>query len=128
MKRSSLVLLTLLAVQAGTALAGNCPATPPTSRGTGQVPGIPVAGGTQYYFTDALVDGFDCFRRLSGWFPSYIHSTNSVNPKREVVDMAYAHNGTATFNNVVAPTSGPYTLAVRYAYATGLFGGVFNST
>jgi len=126
MRRSSLVVLILLSVQAGTALAGNCPATPPTSRGTGQVPGIPVAGGTQYYFTDALIDGFDCFRRLSGWFPSYIHSTNSVNPKQQVVDMAYAHEGTATFNDVVVPTSGPYTLAVRYAYSTGLFGGVLN--
>jgi len=126
MKKLWLILLALVSVQAGTAMAGNCPATPPTSRGTGQVPGIPIAGGTQYYFTDALIDGFDCFRRLSGWFPSYIHSTNSVNPKHEVVDMAYAHDGTATFNNVVVPTSGLYTLAVRYAYSTGLFGGVFN--
>jgi hypothetical protein len=126
MKKLWLIFLTLVSVQAGTAMAGNCPATPPTSRGTGQVPGIQVAGGTQYYFTDALIDGFDCFRRLSGWFPSYIHSTNSVNPKQQVVDMAYAHEGTATFNNVVVPTSGPYTLAVRYAYSTGLFGGVLN--
>jgi len=126
MKRSWLVLLVLSAAQAGAALAGNCPATPPTSRGTGQVPGTPVAGGMQYYFTDALLDGFDCFRRLSGWFPSYIHSTNSINPLHEVVDMAYAHEGTATFNNVVAAASGPYKLAVRYAFATGLFGGVLN--
>src|SRR5882724_2445598 len=126
MKKLWLIFLTLVSVQAGTAMAGNCPATPPTSRGTGQVPGIQVAGGTHYYFTDALIDGFDCFRRLSGWFPSYIHSTNSVNPKQQVVDMAYAHEGTATFNNVVVPTSGPYTLAVRYAYSTGLFGGVLN--
>jgi hypothetical protein len=126
MKKSWLLWVALVAAQAGTAMAGNCPATPPTSRGTGEVPGTPVAGGMQYYFTDALIDGFDCFRRLSGWFPSYIHSTNSVNPKHEVVDMAYAHDGTAAFNNVVVPTSGPYTLVVRYAYATGLFGGVFN--
>jgi hypothetical protein len=126
MKRPSLVLLILLAVQAGSAVAGNCPATPPTSKGTGMVPGIPVAGGTQYYFTDALIDGFDCFRRLSGWFPSYIHSSNSLNPKHNVVDMAYAHDGTATFNNVVVPAAGPYTLAFRYAYSTGLFGGVLN--
>ena len=126
MKKAWLILLAVVAAQAGTALAGNCPATPPTSRGTGQVAGIPVAGGMQYYFTDALIDGFDCFRRLSGWFPSYIHSSNALNPHHEVVDMAYAHDGTATFNDVVVPTSGPYTLAVRYAYATGLFGGVLN--
>ena len=126
MKKAWLILLAVVAAQAGTALAGNCPATPPTSRGTGQVAGIPVAGGMQYYFTDALIDGFDCFRRLSGWFPSYIHSSNAINPHHEVVDMAYAHDGSATFNNVVVPTSGPYTLAVRYAFSTGLFGGVLN--
>ena len=126
MKKSWLILLVLGAAQAGTALAGNCPATPPTSRGSGNVPGIAVDGAMRYYFTDALIDGFDCFRRLSGWFPSYIHSSNALNPNHEVVDMAYAHDGTATFNNVVVPTSGPYTLAIRYAYATGLFGGVLN--
>jgi len=126
MKKSRLILLALLAAQAGTALAGNCPATPPTSRGTGEVPGVAVAGGMRYYFTDALIDGFDCFRRLSGWFPSYIHSSSALNPKHEVVDMAYAQDGTATFNNVVIPTSGPYTLTVHYAFATGLYGGVLN--
>src|ERR1700730_9626099 len=126
MKRSLLLLLILFSAQAGTSMAGNCPAQPPASRGTGQAAGTPVAGGMQYYFTDSLIEGFDCFRRLSGWFPSYIHSSNSVNPQHQVVDMAYAHEGTATFNNVVVPTSGPYTLAIRYAYATGLFGGVLN--
>jgi hypothetical protein len=49
-----------------------------------------------------------------------------MNPQHQVVDMAYAHDGTATFNNVVVPTSGPYTLAIRYAFATGLFPGVLN--
>lgn len=126
MKKSRLILLALLAAQAGTALAGNCPATPPASRGTGAVAGVAVAGGMRYYFTDALIDGFDCFRRLSGWFPSYIHSSSALNPKHEVVDMAYAEDGTATFNNVVVPTSGPYTLTVHYAFATGLYGGVLN--
>jgi hypothetical protein len=126
MKQSWLILLALSAAQTGTALAGNCPATLPTSRGTGQVAGVPVAGGTRYYFTDALIDGFDCFRRLSGWFPSYIHSSSALNPQHEVVDMAYAQDGTATFNNVVVPTSGPYALTVHYAFATGLYGGVLN--
>jgi hypothetical protein len=126
MKKSWLILLPLMSAPVGTALAGNCPVQPPTSRGSGGVAGIPGAGGTEYYFTDAKIDGFDCFRRLSGWFPSYIHSTNSVNPQHEVVDMAYAHGATATFNNVVVPTSGPYTLTVRYAFAQGLFPGVLN--
>ena len=128
MKKSWLLLLFVLCVvQTATALAGNCPATPPTSRGSGEVAGVPVAGGgMRYYFTDALIDGFDCFRRLSGWFPSYIHSSNALNPKHEVVDLAYAQDGTATFNDVVVPTSGPYTLTVHYAFATGLYGGVLN--
>lgn len=126
MKQSWFILLPLLSAPVGTALAGNCPAQPPTSRGSGEVAGISGAGGTEYYFTDAKIDGFDCFRRLSGWFPSYIHSTNSVNPQHEVVDMAYARDATATFNNVVVPNSGPYTLTVRYAYAQGLFGGVLD--
>ena len=126
MKKSGLILLALLAAQTGTALAGNCPATPPTSRGTGLTAGVPVASGMRYYFADALIDGFDCFRRLSGWFPSYIHSSNALNPKHEVIDLAYAGDGSATFNNVVVPTAGPYTLTVHYAFATGLYGGVLN--
>ena len=126
MKQSWFILLPLISAPIGTALAGNCPAQPPTSRGSGEVAGISGAGGTEYYFTDAKIEGFDCFRKLSGWFPSYIHSTNSVNPQHEVVDMAYARDATATFNNVVVPNSGPYTLTVRYAYAQGLFGGVLD--
>ena len=127
MKKSWLILLAVLTAQTGTALAGNCPATLPTSRGTGEVAGVPVAGGAmRYYFTDSLIDGFDCFRRLSGWFPSYIHSSSALNPQHEVVDMAYAQDGSATFNNVSVPTSGPYTLTIHYAFATGLYGGVLN--
>src|SRR5262249_47652305 len=45
-------------------------------------------------------------------------------PNHQVVDMAYAAQATATFFNVVVPTSGNYTLTVRYAYASGLFPGV----
>src|SRR5882724_10687882 len=107
-----------------TAMAGPCPAVPPTSRVDGTIAGVPVAGGTQYYFKDALLAGFDCFEQLSAWFPSYFHSTNSINSAHEVVDMAYAVQGTATFFNVVVPASGNYTLTFRYAYASGLFPGV----
>lgn len=124
MRNSCLILLMLLSLGVGTTMAGTCPATPPTSRGDGMVAGMAVPGGTQYYFTDALIAGFDCFEQLSAWFPSYIHSTNSINPLHEVVDMAYAVQGTATFFNVVVPTSGKYTLTVRYAFASGLFPGV----
>jgi hypothetical protein len=124
MRNLCLILLMLLSLGAGTTKAGTCPPSPPASRGDGMVAGIAVPGGTQYYFTDALLAGFDCFEQLSAWFPSYIHSTNSVNPAHEVVDMAYAVEGTATFLNVVVPTSGNYTLTVRYAFASGLFPGV----
>lgn len=126
MKKSWLILLILWAARAGTSMAGTCPPGPPLSKGNGQVPGIPVAGGLQYYFTDALLSGFDCFQQLSGWFPSTIQSSSSVNPKHQVVDMAYAGGGTATFGNVVVPTSGLYIMTVRYAFSTGLFPGIEN--
>jgi hypothetical protein len=124
MRNLCLILLMLLSLGVGTAMAGPCPPGPPTSRGNGTVAGVAVPGGSQYYFTDALLAGFDCFEQLSAWFPSYIHSTNSINPAHEVVDMAYAVEGSATFSNVVVPTSGNYTLTVRYAFASGLFPGV----
>jgi fibronectin type 3 domain-containing protein len=40
--------------------------------------------------------------------------------------MAYATEGTMTFNNVVVPTSGLYTVDWRYAFQSGLFPGVNN--
>jgi hypothetical protein len=41
-----------------------------------------------------------------------------------VLDMAYTTKGTATFFDVVVPTSGNYRMLVRYAFAFGLFPGV----
>src|ERR1700761_6114141 len=124
MKKLYLVLLMLLSMGVGAALAGPCPAKFPTSRGDGTVAGVSVSGGTQYYFKDALLDGFDCFEQLSSWFPSYISSTNAINPASTTVDMAYTEEGTATFSNVVVPTTGNYVMTIRYAFATGLFPGV----
>lgn len=124
MKKTYLIILTLLSLDAGSTMAQTCPAGPPPSRGNGMVAGVAVPGGTQYYFTDALLAGFDCFEQLSAWFPSYIHSTNSINPAHEVVDMAYAQQGTATFFDVVVPAPANYTLTFRYAFASGLFPGV----
>src|SRR5258707_166943 len=105
MKNASLTLFFLLSVGISSTMAGTCPPGPPASRADGMVAGVPVAGGTQYYFKDALLAGFDCFEQLSAWFPSYIHSTNSINPAHEVVDMAYAAGATATFFDVVVPTA-----------------------
>src|ERR1700761_424884 len=124
MKKLYLVLLMLLSMGVGAALAGPCPAKFPTSRGDGTVAGVSVSGGTQYYFKDALLAGFDCFEELSSWFPSYITTSNSISPNHQVVDMAYAEEGSATFLNVVVPAAGPYTLTFRYAFASGLFPGV----
>src|SRR5258708_39244807 len=114
MKNTSLALASLFLLAVGSAMAQTCPPGPRASRADGMVAGVPVAGGTQYYFKDALLAGFDCFEQLSAWFPSYIHSTNSINPAHEVVDMAYAAGATATFFDVVVPTSGNYTLTFRY--------------
>jgi hypothetical protein len=126
MKNALLTLLFLSSLGAGAAAGavGPCPPGPPASRGDGMVTGVAVAGGTQYYFKDALLAGFDCFEQLGSWFPSYITSSNSISPNHQVVDMAYTEEGTATFLNVVVPASGNYTLTFRYAYATGLFPGV----
>src|SRR5258706_15486518 len=124
MKNAPLVLFSVLSFGVSTTMAGPCPAGPPASRVDGMVAGVPVAGGTQYYFKDALLAGFDCFEQLSSWFPSYITTSNSISPNHQVVDMAYAAEATATFLNVVVPTSGNYTLTFRYAYASGLFPGV----
>lgn len=124
MKNACFVWIVLF-LAVGTVFAGTCPPGPPTSRADGTVAGVAVTGGgTQYYFKDALLGGFDCFEQLSAWFPSYFHSSNSISPTKVVVDMAYATEGTATFLNVAAPSSGNYTLTVRYAYASGLFPGI----
>ena len=124
MKNAWCLLLILVCLGVGTAMAGTCPPGPPTSRGDGTVAGVAVTGGSQYYFKDALLANFDCFEQLSAWFPSYFSSSNSISPTHVVVDMAYAAQATATWFNVVVPTTGNYTLTVRYAYASGLFPGV----
>jgi hypothetical protein len=124
MKKAFCLLLMLLFPGVGTALAGTCPPGPPTSRGNGQVAGVAIPGGSRYYMKDSLIENFDCFEQLSAWFPSYFTSSNSISPNHLNVDMAYAAQATATFFNVVVPSSGNYTLGVRYAYASGLFPGI----
>jgi len=97
----------------------------PISPGNGMVAGIPQSGGALlFYCADALLGGFDFFEKLNGWFPSTHHTSYSVNPAHEVIDMAYATEGTMTFMNVVTPTAGTHTLTFRYAFASGLFPGI----
>jgi fibronectin type 3 domain-containing protein len=100
--------------------------TPPPAPSGGSVAGVASGNSELYYCKDALRGGFDWFQTLTGWFPSILGSSGSISPGQQVVDMAYATDGTLTFNNVVVPTSGLYTLDWRYAFQGGLFPGVNN--
>jgi hypothetical protein len=97
----------------------------PVSPGNGMVPGVALpGGGAVYYCKDALLSNFEWFDRLKGWFPSVLHTSHALTPTHQVVDMAYASSGTMTFKNVVVPSDGNYTITFRYAFASGLFGGI----
>jgi hypothetical protein len=100
--------------------------TPPPVGTGGNIAGVPAGNGEVYYAKDALLGGFDWFQTLTGWFPQVLGSGGSVSPGNRVVDMAYSTSGTMTFNNVVVPTSGLYTIDWRYAFQGGLFPGVNN--
>ncbi len=100
--------------------------TPPPVGTGGNVAGVPSGSGMVYYCKDALLGGFDWFQTLTGWFPQVLGSSAALSPGGRVVDMAYATNGSMTFNNVVVPTSGLYTVDWRYAFQGGLFPGVTN--
>ena len=100
--------------------------TPPPIGTGGDVAGTPSGNGKVYYCKDALLAGFDWFQTLQGWFPQVLGSSGSMSPGGRVVDMAYSTKGTMTFNNVVVPASGLYTIDFRYAFASGLFPGVTN--
>jgi fibronectin type 3 domain-containing protein len=92
----------------------------------GNLPGVASGNSLVFYCKDALLDGFEWFKTLSGWFPSTLGSSGSNSPGDRVVDMAYAEEGSMTFNNVVVPTAGLYTVGWRYAFQGGLFPGVNN--
>jgi len=100
--------------------------TPPPVGTGGDVPGVPRGNGMVYYAADALLDGFEWFQLLNGWFPQVLGSSGSISPGQLVADMAYSPRGTMTFNNVVVPTSGLYTVDWRYAFDSGAFPGVTN--
>jgi hypothetical protein len=98
--------------------------TPPPIGTGGTTPGAASGSSLVYYGKDALLGGFDWFPNLSGWFPSLLGSSGALTPGGQVVDMAYAAEGTMSFNDIVVPAAGLYTLDWRYAFAQGLFPGV----
>ncbi len=100
--------------------------TPPPIGTGGSTPGVASGNSEIYYAEDALLGGFDWFQTLTGWFPSALGSSGSASPGQQVIDMAYSTKGSLTFNDVVVPTSGLYTIEWRYAYQGGLFPGVNN--
>jgi fibronectin type 3 domain-containing protein len=100
--------------------------TPPPIGTGGNIAGVPSGSGEVYYGKDALLGGFDWFEDLTGWFPQVLSSSAALAPGGKVVDMAYSATGSMTFNDVVVPTSGLYTLDWRYAFQSGLFPGVNN--
>ncbi|HEX4830526.1 MAG TPA: discoidin domain-containing protein [Trebonia sp.] len=100
--------------------------TPPPVGTGGTTPGVASGSSMIYYGENALLGGFDWFQTLTGWFPQVLGSSGSASPGQKVVDMAYASDGSMTFNNVVVPASGLYTLDWRYAFESGLFPGVTN--
>jgi fibronectin type 3 domain-containing protein len=99
--------------------------TPPAPTG-GSVAGVASGNSEIYYGENAMFGGEDWFQTLTGWFPQNLGSSGSLSPGQQVVDMAYATLGTMTFNNVVVPTSGLYTIEWRYAFQGGLFPSVNN--
>jgi fibronectin type 3 domain-containing protein len=100
--------------------------TPPPQSTGGNVPGVASGNSLIFYGKDARLSGFDWFQTLTGWFPQVLGSSGSISPTKTVVDMAYATHGAMTFNDVVAPASGLYTVDWRYAFQGGLFPGVNN--
>jgi fibronectin type 3 domain-containing protein len=95
--------------------------TPPPVGTGGNVAGVQSGNSLIFYCKDALLGGFDWFQTLQGWFPQVLGSSGSTSPGQRVVDMAYAQQGTMTFNNVVVPTAGLYNVDWRYAFQGGLF-------
>ena len=100
--------------------------TPPPIGTGGNVAGVASGNSLIFYCKDALLGGFDWFQTLTGWFPQVLGSSAALSPGGRVVDMAYANNGSMTFNDVVVPASGLYTVTWRYAFQGGLFPGVNN--
>jgi Malectin domain len=110
------------------------PTPPRTSPGSGTVAGVSGGGGLVFYGQDGLGAGFDWFNATASmclncpdWFPQWLSAQQgALAPGGTVVNMAYADEGTLSFNNVVVPSTGIYTIDFRYAFGPGLFPNVTN--
>ena len=123
--RKICLLLFILGVYSSTMLGQTCPGGPPASPYDGRTDGTPLPNGArQYNFEYALTAGFDCFELFHQYFPLNYPSTATISPNHMVLDMAYTTKGTATFLDVVVPTTGNYRMLVRYGFDFGLFPGV----
>src|SRR5580692_6517052 len=100
--------------------------TPPPTPAGGSTAGVASGSSEIYYGENAMFGGEDWFQTLTGWFPQNLGSSGSNSPGQQVVDMAYSTLGSMTFNNVVVPASGLYTIEWRYAFQGGLFPSVNN--
>ena len=81
--------------------------TPPPIGTGGTTPGVASGNSLIFYGKDSLLGGFDWFQTLTGWFPQVLGSSGANTPTRTVIDMAYADEGSMTFNNVVVPAARP---------------------
>lgn len=127
MTKVCLFLLVFAMLEVHITVGQSCSPGPPVSRFDGTIAGTPIpGGGLQLSFEHALLTGFSCFKVLNQWFPAYVSSPSATNADHVLVDMAYATYGTATFFNVVVPSTGNYTVSVRYAYDSGLFPGIID--
>jgi fibronectin type 3 domain-containing protein len=118
----------------GQSVEGVTPTPLPVQPGSGNVAGVTMGNRTVYYAKDGLGSGFDWFNDTASqcegcpdWFPQWLNSqAGALAPGGTTVDMAYADEGTLSFNNVVVPSTGLYNIDFRYAFGPGLFPNVTN--
>ena len=105
-----------------------------TSPGSGTVAGVVSGSNRIFYGKDGFGGGWDFFNATAAmcegcpdWFPQWLpNQPNAQTPGGTVTNMAYADEGTLTWNNVVPPSAGLYNITFRYAFGSGLFPKVTN--
>jgi hypothetical protein len=105
-----------------------------TSPGSGNVAGVVSGSNRIFYGKDGFGGGWDFFNATAAmcegcpdWFPQWLpNQPNAQTPGGTVTNMAYADEGTLSWNNVVVPSAGLYNITFRYAFGSGLFPKVTN--